>query len=545
MRSKFVIWFLLICLLGLVSRIVYLSVINRAFLQQQSDIRSVRVVDIPAYRGMITDRNGVPLAISTPVASVWINPQQFSAKSWQLTKLSNLLNISYRDLNNKISKNSNRSFLYLQRHITPQAADNIKNLSLPGLYFTYEYRRYYPQSEVNAHILGFTNIDDVGQEGIELAYDNWLRGVPGKMRVVKDRLGNTVDILATLQEPVPGKNLVLSIDQKIQYLAYFELKRTVSAYQAESGSAVVLDVKTGEILAMVNLPSFNPNGKRTSDYGQYRNRAVTDVFEPGSTMKTFSVANAIESKHYRPNSTVNTNPGRLEIDGNLVVDDENINNGVLTLTGVLQKSSNIGIAKVTLSLPQQSLYNFLYRMGFGQSTMIGFPGEEAGSLESHRVWPRFVLATLSFGYGMSANTLQLARAYGILAAGGVKRPLSLVKIDEIPVGEQVLDPKVAKTMLSMLQAVLESGGTGTRAKVPGYRAGGKTGTARVAVKHGYDIKRHTSSFIGIAPLSGPRLVVAVIIHNPHGAQLGGLVAAPAFSKIMGGSLEILNVPPDE
>jgi cell division protein FtsI (penicillin-binding protein 3) len=546
MRHKFIVGILLLCLLGLVARIVYLTIIDRSFLQQQSDIRSIRTVNTPAHRGMITDRNGEPLAISTPVDSVWINPHEFVATNSQLRKLAGLLRTSYSELKTKISKTSDRSFLYLQRRITPQVSVQIKNLKIAGLYFIHEYRRYYPQGEVTAHILGFTNIDDVGQEGLELAYEKWLHGMPGKMRVIKDRLGNTVEILATLRDPVPGKDLVLSIDQRIQYLAYFELKQTVTAYQADSGSAIVLDVKTGEILAMVNQPSYNPNNRVKGDIGQYRNRAVTDVFEPGSTMKTFSVASAIESGRYTPKSIINTNPGRFVIDKNVVVDDENINNGILTLTGVLQKSSNIGISKVTLSLPAEKLWNFLHRMGFGQTTQSGFPGESSGSLVDNRVWPRFVLATLSFGYGMSANVLQLTCAYAVLAAGGNKLPVSFVKVSEIPAGNQVLDPKVAKTMLSMLQAVLEArgGGTGTRAKVPGYTAGGKTGTSRIAIRHGYDARRHIASFIGIAPLSDPRLVVAVVVHNPKGAQMGALVAAPAFAKIMGGSLRILNIPPD-
>lgn len=542
-RFYFLIVILILCLIAIIWRMADLNILKRSFLQQQSNARSIRMVDIPAHRGMITDRNGVPLAISTPVDAVWINPQIFSASSRQFIELASLLHISGRFLQRKINKNAGRWFVYLKRQVTPQISAKIKDLNIPGLFLTREYRRYYPEGEITAHILGFTNVDDRGQEGLELAYNSWLAGTEGKSRVLKDRLGHIIDVMDTLEQPEQGHDLTLSIDGQIQYLAYLELKKTIKTYRAASGSIVVLDVKTGEILAMVNQPSYNPNAPHLKHDSSYRNRAVTDVFEPGSTMKTFSIISALESGKYKPDSKIDTNPGWYMVAGN-TIKDEGINHGVLTVTGVLQKSSNIGIAKMILSLPPENLWHVLHTIGFGERTASSFPGEAAGSLEDRPVWPPFVLATLSFGYAMSITPLQLACAYAVIANNGIKLPVSFLKQDNPPSGEWVISAKVAHEMLTMLESVVKSGGTGTKANVTGYRVAGKTGTANIAELHGYNKKRHMASFVGIAPVSNSRLVVAVVIKDPQGQDYGGLVAAPAFSDVMGGALRIMGITPD-
>lgn len=530
-------------LLGLVWRVIDLGVVKHAFLQHQSDVRTIRVISIPAHRGMILDRNGAPLAVSIPVDSVWINPQMFHAAPSQLSQLAKLLNIPYTSLQQNISQHSERYFVYLKRRIQPELVDKIKALDISGLFFRREYRRYYPEAEVTSHVLGFTNVDDQGQEGLELAYDSWLRGVPGKLRVVKDRLGHIVAVMDTISKPKEGNDLTLSIDRRIQYLAYRELKQAVLKYHAESGSVVVLDVKTGEILAMVNQPAYNPNDPPQIHDGRYRNRAVTDTFEPGSTMKTFSVVSALESDKYTPDTKVDTNPGWYMVDNN-TIKDEGINHGVLTVTGVLQKSSNIGIAKMTLALPPEHLWQALHAFGFGERTDSGFPGEVSGSLVQRSVWKPFVLATLSFGYAMTATPLQLASAYAVIAADGMKYPITFLKTIKPPQGNRVITAEVAEEMLTMLHTVAEFGGTGMRAQVPGYIVAGKTGTAYIAGANGYDKHKHMASFVGMAPVKDPQLVVAVVIRNPQGKQaFGGIIAAPVFAHVMGGALQIMGIPP--
>jgi cell division protein FtsI (penicillin-binding protein 3) len=542
-RFYFLVIILILCLIALIWRMIDLGVLQRAFLQRQSNARAIRIVDIPAHRGMIIDRNGTPLAISIPVDSVWVNPQMFIATPEQLETLAELLHIPYHILQSKTSNKSKRWFIYLKRHINPNLSAKIKALNIPGLFFQREYRRYYPEAEVTAHILGFTNIDDHGQEGLELAYNSWLSGIPGKQKILKDRLGHTIAIINTLEQPQPGHDLALSIDQRIQYLSYLELKKTVQQYHADSGSIVVLDVKTGEILAMVNQPSYNPNDRPTNkNNDSYRNRAVTDVFEPGSTMKTFSIVSALQSGKYKPSTKIDTNPGWFVVDGN-TIKDEGINHGVLTVEGVLQKSSNIGIAKMTLALPAEHLWRVLHNIGFGELTDSGFPGEANGSLVNHLIWRPFVLATLSFGYAVSVTPLQLACAYAEIAAGGMKYPATFIKSNKIPSGTRVMSAKIAHEMLNMLESVVKFGGTGTRAQIPGYTVAGKTGTAYIAGSHGYNKDRHVASFVGFAPAENPRFVVAVVIKDPQGQDFGGLVAAPAFVHVMARALRIYGVPP--
>lgn len=543
MRFWFAITFLILIASGLIWRMVYLMVYNRDFLLNQSNARVLRVIDIPSYRGMIVDRNGKPLAVSTPVDSVWINPSQFNAEPQELTELCRLLDISLIDLQQHLKQEPDREFMYLKRRINPALAQQVKVLNIPGVYLQREYRRYYPESEVAAHVLGFTNIDDQGQEGLELAYNDWLRGAPGKKQVIKDRLGHIISELKVLQEPQPGHDLVLSIDRRIQYLAYRELKEAVERYQAASGSVIVVDVKTGEILAMVNQPSYNPNNRPKEHDGRYRNRAITDVFEPGSTAKAFSVANALMYGNFTPETPIDTNPGWMRVEGKVVRDVHNY--GAIDVTRVLQKSSNIGVTKLTLAVPPETLWNTLHKVGFGQPTSVNFPGESSGFLPFHKKWHPFTLATLSFGYGFSVTNLQLAQAYTTLAAGGVKKPLSLLKVEEPKTSEQVIDPKVARQVLAMLETVVEEGGSAIRANVPGYTVAGKTGTVRIVGPHGYDPHRHIGFFVGIAPAANPRLVVSVMINDPQtGGYYGGVVAAPVFSKVMAGALRIMEVPPE-
>lgn len=546
MRFWFLVVFLLLAVGGLLWRMIDLAVVNRSFLLGQGEARSSRIIDIPAYRGMIFDRNGEPLAISTPVDAIWVNPRQFEKKPETISLLARLLTSSAADIKKRLGK-GNRSFAYLKHGVDPQISAHIRDLHVPGIYFQREYRRYYPEGEVTAHVLGFTDLGDQGQEGMELAYNQWLAGVPGKRQVTKNRLGDIISSVGVLRQPRPGHDLVLSIDRRIQYLAYSELKAGCDKFHASSGAAVVLDVQTGEILAMVNQPSYNPNNRSSeSDVrdGRYRNRAVTDTFEPGSTIKTFSVLTALNSGKYTPNTMINTAPGWFTVQNHRVQDEHN--NGVINVTTVLQKSSNVGIVKIILSLPSHALWNTLHLAGFGEATQVNFPGERSGLLIDRPVWPPFALATLSFGYGMSTTTLQLANAYAILAAHGVKYPASLLKLNEAPQGKQVFGSKEVEQVVMMLEAVLKSGGTATHGHIVGYRVAGKTGTARLVEKYGYAKHRYNSLFVGMAPASQPRLVVAIVLNDPKGKHFyGGETAAPIFSHIMGGALRLLHVQPDD
>lgn len=537
---------LVLLTLGIVWRLVDLTVIKRSFLENQGDARTLRTVMMPAYRGMILDRNGQPLAISTPVASVWIDPKTFISTPADLSKLSLILNIPKSEILAHLKNEKNKEFIYIKRDIDPDLGDTVKNLGIAGVYIQHEYKRFYPEGEVTSHVLGFTNVDDNGQEGLELAYNQLLEGAPGEKRVLQDRYGHIVQDIDVLRQPRSGQNLVLSIDRRIQFFAYKELSSGIQQFKATSGSVVVLDVNTGEILAMVNWPSFNPNNRAGQDEGQYRNRAVTDTLEPGSTIKPFSMASALTTGKYQVNSEVNTSPGWMMVDNKKIKDDDGQNHGVIDLTDILKYSSNVGMSKVTLSLPPQDLWNMLHSVGFGQLTNSDFPGERSGLLEDYPVWNPFVLATMSFGYGISVTPLQLAQAYAILANDGLKKPVTFLRTDQIPAGQQAMDPKVAKEILTMLESVLTQGGTAPLARVPGYRVTGKTGTAHIVGPHGYEKNHYNSIFVGIAPASNPRLVVAVVLHDPQGTQyLGGYTSGPIFSHIMGEALQLLNIPPDD
>ncbi|NNM60375.1 MAG: penicillin-binding protein 2 [Legionellales bacterium] len=531
-------------MLVLLARIVYLTVYERTFLLKQGNARTVRVIDIPAHRGMILDRNHQPLAISTPVYSVWIDPHQFSLQDTQIPALANLLQESIKQIQATINDKSKSDFVYLKRQLSPDIADQIKALHIPGIYFQQNYKRYYPEADAVAPLLGMTNIDDQGQEGLELAYNNLLQGVPGKERVLVDLYGHVVAVQGIVQPARPGHNLILSIDHRIQYLAYSVLSKAVADNKAESGSIVIMDIKTGEILAMVNAPSYNPNTRPKYRNNNYRNLAVTDQFEPGSTMKTFAVANALDNGKYNANTMVDTNPGWMILNGHRVQDEENLGN--INVTTILQRSSNMGITKLTLSMPPNSLWNLLHKEGFGQSTHSGFPGEALGSLVKPRKWSDIALATLSFGYGVSATMLQLTQAYAMIGNEGVKHPVSLLKIDKPSASEPVLKKKVAIELINIMQSVTAKGGSGFPARIPGYNVAGKTGTAWIMGAHGYERKHFNALFIGIVPASKPRIVAAIVIKDPQaGHHQGGQVAAPVFSEVMTAVLRDLNIPPDD
>lgn len=544
-RLGVVVLILLIIVFGLIARLIDLTIINRQFLRKQGNARTVRNLVIPAHRGMILDRHGEPLAISTPVNAVWVYPASFSPNFTQLRSLSQLLQIPAQTIREQARRAQDKEFLYLKRGLNPSLAKQIKLLKIPGVFLQDEYHRYYPEGPVMAHVVGLTNVDDKGQEGLELAYNNWLEGRSGLKKVIKDRLGRVIADVRSIRAPQPGHDLQLSIDKRIQYIAYRELNTGVEKYQADSGSVVVLDVKTGEILAMANSPSYNPNDRVTNQDGRYRNRALTDLFEPGSTIKSFSMASVLASGKFTPSSQVDTSPGWMIVAGKRIMDEHN--NGVMDLTKILQISSNMGMSKLVLSLPADNLWRLLHDVGFGQLSQSGFPGERTGSLPNFRVWNPFVLATLSFGYGLSVTALQLAQAYAVLANGGIKVPVTFLKIQgQPPVGQRVIAANISREVLDMLETVLTKGGTAPLARVPGYRVTGKTGTVRIVGAQGYEKNRHNSIFIGIAPASHPRLVVAVVLHDPKGnAYYGGYTAGPIFSHVMSNALHLLNIAPDD
>jgi cell division protein FtsI (penicillin-binding protein 3) len=528
----------------LVWRAVDIQVLRREFLQEQGDARHLRVVAMPAHRGMITDRNGEPLAISTPVDSVWANPRELLAARAQWPRLTRLLHLDATTLQRHLAKRVDREFIYLKRAVSPELARQVVALAVPGVSLQREYRRYYPAGEVAAHVLGFTNVDDRGQEGIELAYEEWLRGVPGSKRVIKDNLKRIVENVEGVTEPVPGKDLALSIDRRLQYLAYRELKATIQGSGAKAGSVVMLDVGTGEILAMANYPSFNSNNRVKLRGEAYRNRAVTDVFEPGSTIKPFTIAAALEVGKYRPHTMIDTTPGFYKVGRHVVRDIHNY--GVLDVSTVLQKSSNIGATKMALAMEPQQLWSIFSRVGLGSSTHSGFPGEMAGLLSSYKSWREIDRATLAYGYGVSVTPLQLAQAYRVLADNGQMKPVSFVRTDATPVGEQVMSPEVAAQVRAMMEAVVNEGGTGTAADVLGYRVGGKTGTVHKSEMGGYAENRYLALFAGVAPISHPRLVTVVMIDEPAGGEYyGGQIAAPVFGRVMAGALRLLDIAPDD
>ncbi|QEM81341.1 peptidoglycan D,D-transpeptidase FtsI family protein [Halomonas binhaiensis] len=543
-RARYVVMMSLILIgLGLLAgRIVDLHVINRTFLQGQGDARTLRTDPIPAHRGMITDRNGEPLAISTPVMTLWANPQQLPEDDIQRLMLARALGTDLDSLNERIANYGDKEFMYLSRRLTPAEAQPVVDLRMPGVYAREEYKRYYPTGEVTAQLLGVTNVDDAGQEGLELAYNSYLSGEPGKRRVLKDRRGRLVRDLEVLQEAQPGGDLTLSIDQRLQYMAYRELKVAMDENDADGASLVMLDARTGEVLAMVNQPSYNPNNRAGLDPRGLRNQAIVDVFEPGSVMKPLAMSALLETGKFPLDTVVDTSPGWMRIDRYTIRDVSN--NGKLTLAGILRKSSNIGMSKLTLQLDEPVVPDKYRALGLGQAPGTGFPGEATGNVPSPRVWSSSQWAALSYGYGLSVSPLQLASAYTAIANHGKKLPPSLLRLSSPSEGEQVIRSDVADDMLRMMDEVVSPQGI-RRAVVPGYSVAGKSGTARKTGASGYQKSSYRSLFVGITPVSDPRIITVVMIDNPKaGAYYGGAIAAPVFARIAGNALRILDVPPD-
>jgi cell division protein FtsI (penicillin-binding protein 3) len=533
--------FLSVACLALVARAVDLQFIHKDFYQQQGDSRFLRELPIATSRGMITDRNGEPLAISTPVESIWANPSELALHPDRFAQLAQALGVPEKELATEIQKRSTKEFMYLRRHLNPDEAQAIVALGVPGVFSQREYRRFYPLGEVMAHVLGYTNVDDRGQEGVELAFDDWLTGKPGAKRVIRDRRGRIVENVDLVRPAEPGKDLVLSIDRRIQYLAYRELAEGIRENDASAGSAVILDVHTGEILAMVNLPSYNPNARTDNRPSAHRNRAATDVTEPGSVMKAFTIAAALETGKVTPNSIFDTNPGSMELAGHIIHDTHN--HGVLTLTGIITDSSNVGAAKLSLQMTPEHMYDVLHRFGFGQATGSGFPGESAGVLPNAHSWGIIEKATIAYGYGVSVTPLQIAQAYAAIGNGGRLVSPTFVKGANNP-SRAVLDPQIAHQLMQMLETVVSPQGTAPKAAVLGYRVAGKTGTARNASAGGYS-KQYDSLFVGLVPATNPKFAMVVMIHDPKGSvYYGGLVAAPVFGKVMDGALRLMDVPPD-
>ena len=528
---------------GLVWRAVDLQLVDHEFLQSQGNERFTRVNEIAAHRGTITDRFGEPLAVSTPVDTVWANPRELALATDQLPRLAKALKRDKNELARRVTSNLGREFLYLARHMQPGEAAKVKALEIPGVYTTREYRRYYPSGEVAGHVLGFTDVDDAGQEGLELAFDHWLAGEDGAKRVIQDNLGRVVQDVESIRTARPGRDLVLSIDLRIQYLAYRELKAAIRTQRARSGSVVVLDVTTGEVLAMVNQPAYNPNDRDQRKPGGYRNRAATDILEPGSSIKPFIVAAGLASGKYTDRSIVETGPGFYKVGVKVIEDKRNL--GPVDLATILAKSSNVGMARIALSLEPELIYSTLTRLGFGQVTTSGYPGESAGVLSNYSHWRPIGIATMAYGYGMSVTPLQLAHAYATIGAFGVSRPVSFLRIDAPVAGEQVLDEGTTRQLIQMLEAVVTPAGTGMQASIPGYRVAGKTGTAWKSNAGGYSTDRYMAVFGGVAPATSPRLAAVVIVDEPGaGLFYGGDVAAPVFSAVIGGALRLLAVAPD-
>jgi len=539
-RSRALFVLLLLGLCALLARAVYLQGIHNDFLQRKGDARYGRIVDISAHRGMISDRYGDPLAISTPVQSVWASPADVNATPQQMRQLARILDMNVEELKNRLSEDS-RDFVYLKRQLPPDQAEKAMALAIPGISLRQEYRRYYPDGDVAAHLIGFTNIDDNGQEGLELALQDQLGGQDGSQRVIKDRRGHIVEDVASVRAPKPGKNVQLSIDNRLQYLAFRAIRHAVEQHHAKAGSIVMLDAKTGEVLALANWPSYNPNSRDKANPAIMRNRAITDQYEPGSTMKPFTVAAALEAGTVTPQTVIDTDGGMLTIDGRTIHDSHR--DDKLSVAQVLQVSSNVGAAKMALSLPPETFWQDLSEDGFGASTDSGFPGEAAGKLRDYHNWRPIEQATMAYGNGISVSLLQLARAYTIFANDGVLLPVSLLKRDTAPAGKRVYPERIAREVRNMLELVVKPGGTAPEAQINGYRVAGKTGTAH-KLENGRYVNHYVASFVGMAPASNPRLIVAVKVDDPHGEYYGGLVAGPVFSNVMGSALHLLNVPYD-
>ncbi|MCX7172303.1 MAG: penicillin-binding protein 2 [Proteobacteria bacterium] len=540
-RARLLLLGLLASFLTLVGWSLYLQGFNSTFLQEKGASRYSRVIELSATRGRIMDRHGDVLAVSTPVKSIWAIPEDAKLQPAQARVLATLLEMDVRELTRKLA--SEREFVFLKRQIAPPIAERIAALNLPGIHEQREYRRYYPAAEMIAHMLGFTGAEDIGQEGIELAFQDTLAGKPGSRRVIKDRRGQIVEDVESIKPPQEGKDVVLALDAKIQYLAFANLRQALAEHKAKAGGIVVLDAKSGEVLALVNLPTYNPNNRVRLAGAQLRNRALTDTFEPGSTMKPFTAALALEKGKYRFDTTIQTTPGTLTI-GNATIHDAHMH-GLLTVAQVIQKSSNVGAAKMALTFPPEEMWRMFDSLGFGTPLKLGFPGEVSGRLRPARSWHPIEQATMAYGHGISVTLIQLAHAYLAFARDGDLVPLSLTKVDTPPLlGKPVFSAQTAHEVRTMLEMAVLPGGTAPKAQVQGYRIAGKTGTAHKLDGASYSNK-YVASFVGFAPASDPRLIVAVMIDEPSaGIYYGGDVAAPVFSQVMAGSLRALGVAPD-
>lgn len=541
-RISFVIVLFVFLAAGMGARLVYLNLIDGDFLQDQGDARTIRMERINAHRGMIMDRLGKPLAVSSPVISLWANPAELPASPLDIEPVARILAITPAKFISKIDASRGKSFVYLRRHLKPADARKILDLKIPGIYGEREYHRYYPTSEVGSHIVGFTNIDDKGQEGLELSFDNWLAGTPGKKKVLKNLYGEIIRDVLPISDAKPGNNLILSVDLRLQYLAYRELKSAVTHYRAKSGTVIVLDVETGKVLAMVNQPAYNPNNRLHLDLDTVRNRAVTDVFEPGSTMKPFTVAVALASGQYTPDSVIDTSPGYIKVGSKTIRDPSN--RGVLDLGEIIAKSSQVGISKLALTLNEYEVWEMFQKVGFGRSTDVGFPGESNGYLPNHRRWKDIERVAFAYGYGLTVTPLQLAASYLTIASGGIKREISILNSGNL-IESRIYSKEVAQQLKLMLAKVVTEG-TGSRAAIDSYDVAGKTGTVRKIGKGGYEDTKHIAFFAGMAPVKNPRIIGVVLINEPKTtAYGGGSIAAPVFSRVMAEALRIMNVPPND
>ena len=546
-RFRLVLALLALMVAAIAWRMLDLQVLDHDFLKAHGDARSVRHIPIPAHRGLITDRNGEPLAVSTPVTTLWANGKELQAGREQWPALAAALGQEPKSFAERLEQNKDREFMYLVRGLTPEKGQGVLDLKVPGVYAIEEFRRFYPAGEVAAHVVGFTDIDDRGREGMELAYEDWLAGVPGKRQVLKDRRGKLIKDVQVVQNAKAGKALALSIDLRLQYLAHRELRNALLENDAKAGSLVMVDVKTGEVLAMVNHPTYNPNNRRNLTPAAMRNRAMIDVFEPGSTIKPLSMAAALETGRWKPSDIVQVGNGTLQIGRYTIRDVSRTQGPALDLTGILINSSNVGMSKVAFDVGGEQLYRVFSDLGFGRDTGLGFPGERVGNLPNHRQWREAETATLSYGYGLSVTAVQLAHAYSALANGGGMTPLSMIRVDDKPHATQVVPGEVAKTVRGMMQQVIEAPRGVFRAQVPGYHVAGKSGTARKTSvgSKGYQANSYRSLFAGFAPAQDPRIALVVVIDEPgKGAYYGGLISAPVFSRVMAGSLRLMNIAPD-
>ena len=546
-RFRVVIGLLALMVGAICWRIIDLQVVDRDFLKGQGDARSLRHIPIPAHRGLITDRNGEPLAVSTPVTTLWANPKEMQASKDRWPQLAAALGQNPQQLTERLTQQASKEFIYLVRGLTPEQGQHVLDLKVPGVYGLEEFRRFYPAGDVTAHMVGFTDLDDHGREGVELAYDEWLAGVPGKRQVIKDRRGRLIKDIQVTKNAKAGKTLALSIDLRLQYLATRELRNAIAEQDAKAGSLVIMDVKTGEVLAMVNQPTYNPNNRRSMFPAAMRNRAIIDVFEPGSTVKPISMSAALQSGRWKPTDKVEVYPGSLQIGRYTIKDVSKSEGPILDLTGILINSSNVGMSKIAFDIGGEAIYRVMSQVGLGQYTGLGFPGERVGNLPNHREWRKAETATLSYGYGVSVTALQLVHAYAALANDGKMVPLSILKVDKAPEAVQAIPKETAETIQGMLQQVIEAPRGVFRAQVPFYHVAGKSGTARKATvgSKGYTENAYRSLFAGFGPMSDPRYAIVVVIDEPgKGGYFGGLVSAPVFSKVMSGTLRLMNVPPD-